>query len=106
MADYKEANVAGTEWQRGCRVIIENPSGEAPYVVFIEEVATNLNGKVITRPLQGNLRLAFDPAKTFPAFDPTTLAQTGATYTHQQVYEIVFSLYMATALERDANQIP
>lgn len=106
MADYKETAVSGIEWQRGCRVIIENPSGEAPYIVFIEEMATNLNGKVITRPLLSNLKVAFDPVKTFPAFDPVTLTQTGDTYTQQQVYDIMFSLYMATALERDAATNP
>ncbi|KAA0888777.1 hypothetical protein [Oryzomonas rubra] len=99
--NYKESPVTGTQWQRSCRTVVENPCGGTPSVLFVEETATQLGDKVITQ-LCGNITAPFDAAKTFPALDPSTGQATGASYTHQEVYNILFSLYMAEAAARDA----
>lgn len=104
MSNYQESNVSGTAWTR-CRLAsIINPLGQTPAVVFAEEKIISMgDGTVVAREL-GTCQKDFSAATSFPLLDPGTGAPTGATATHQDVYALLFSLYMQTAMERDEAQ--
>ena len=105
MSDYKESTVAGTSWQRACRVVVENPLNGVPSIMFVEEQAINMGTEIITRPV-ANLSCSFDPVATFPALDPETNLPVGRDITHGEVYGLLYSLYMDLAKKRDAQVTP
>lgn len=103
MADYKESEVSGKQWQR-CRAIeIDNPYGAMPVVRFFEELRTQVGGQGVAVPVGGITQNFDDPAKTFPLRNPMTGELVGATATYGEVYGLLWSLYMALAEERDAT---
>lgn len=104
MADYKESTVAGTSWQRASRVVVDNPYGGVPTIMFVEEQAINIGDSIITKPV-ANLSCNFDPSATFLAIDPTTNTPTGQEISHGEVYGILYSLYMDLAAKRDGVAI-
>lgn len=61
MTDYKQSEVTGTTWTRAGRVMIDNPLGGTPSILFAEEEATNLGTRTITN-LVGNICVQMDPA--------------------------------------------
>ena len=87
MADYKESTISGTAWQRAHRVIISNPYGGTPSIVFAEEQATNLNGVVTTTPV----------AEVSCVFDVTNPD-------HAAIYTALNNLYMQLATDRDSKE--
>ena len=110
--NYKETTLSGTSWTRCRTVVITNPlagtgpidpSTNAPFgptANFHEEKVISIDGKQTTVDA-GSCRKAFDPAATIPLLNPETGEPTGATVTHAELYAILFSLYMQTAVERD-----
>ena len=98
--NYKESAIAGTSWQRACRVVVENPLNGTSTIMFVEEEAVNLGDKTITN-LCSNLSCTFDPAATFPGLDPETGLPVGRDITHGEVYALLNSLYMDLAKKRD-----
>ena len=65
MPNYKETERTTTNWQRCCKIVIDNPLDQQPSVRFEEEsIIDPGEGQVIKRPLDG-ISLPFDPAKTF-----------------------------------------
>jgi len=106
MPDYNESAVSGTSWQRCCQVVIENSRSTTPVVRFDEEVITALsNGTELRRPV-GSLALPFDPAKTIDMRNPATGATTGMTMSYGEIYAVIYSAYLAAALERDTPPAP
>lgn len=103
MPNYNESQVAGTAWQRCHTVTVRNPLGGVPVIEFAEERVIAIDGDDIKQWCQGCGK-AFDMAGTFPLLDPATNATTGATMTHAQLYVAIYSLYMQTAAERDAQE--
>ena len=112
--NYKETTVNGSSWVRCRAVTINNPlpgntlsdmpqpdGATGPVVYFQEEKVVSLDGSNIHMDA-GSCHKPFDPAATIPLLDPTTGEPTGTTVTHAELYAILFSLYMQTALERDA----
>lgn len=107
MPNYKETERAATAWQRCCKIVIDNPLGATPGVRFEEEdVLAMGDGPAIKRPLEG-ISLPFDPAKKFPLRNPTTgeLIE-GAASTYGEAYVLLYSAYMAAAVERDDALAP
>lgn len=100
--NYRETNIAGTSWQRACRVVIENPLNGTPHILFVEEQVVNVGDDRITRPV-ANVSCQFNPTATIPIINPETGLPTGATATHRDVYAILYSLYMQLANARDAQ---
>lgn len=99
--NYKQTTLSGTSWTRCRCVTINNPlTGDAPIAYFQEEKVISIDGAQTTVDA-GSCRKAFDPAATIPMLDPATGVATGATVTHAELYAILFSLYMQTAVERD-----
>ena len=102
MAKYKETAVSGSNFTRCCEIRITNPLGAVPVVAFIEQQATVLlDGKVYTE--RGEiLTTEYDPAKLIPMRDPATGNLTGASTSFADVYNILYSAYIAEAEARDA----
>jgi hypothetical protein len=101
MPDYKQTTVAGQQWNRFSRIVIDNPRNAAPSVLCVEqEVIALAQGEVI-RDI-GNLSFPFDPAAQFNILDPATNLPTGQTANGIDVYALVFSYVMAEAAKRDA----
>ena len=102
MSDYKETPLSGTAWQRCFQIVIENPRNGAPVVRFDEEsVLAVAGGNEIRQPV-GTLTIPFDPAKPMPLRNPGTgelIPSSEATY--GEAYVLLYSAYMAAALERD-----
>ena len=103
MTNYQESTVSGTSWKRCADITIRNPISGVPTAIFIEEKVIVLGDQII-RQSDGNCYLEFDPvAGSFPILDPSTKLPTGETATHQQLYKLLYSLYMQTALARDIS---
>jgi len=107
MPDYKESTVAGTSYQRCHTVRLNNPYQEQPFIEFLEEKVINLDGQVLRQGVAGLCEKHFNPTDSFHLLDPTTNLPTGTSMTHAEFYAVLYSLYMQTALERDAaNSLP
>lgn len=107
MADYKEETLTGNKWRRCYQVIINNPAPGygSPNIVFIEQEVLSLGGDTILKQV-GNVSVNFDPAASINVFDPVTLEPTGTTFTHMDLYGMLFSAYMTAAKERDLAENP
>lgn len=105
MSNYKESNIAGTVWQRCYEVQIFNPRSAMPSVDFLEERVIVLDDGNEIRQSLGPLKVAFDAARLVPVLDPQTGLDTGKQVTYAEAYAILYSAYIAAAIDRDA-QIP
>lgn len=101
MPDYKEQQATGRTWVR-CKVVtIENPLNGTAQVTFQETQCASING-ITSEQFAGLLGLEFKPDSSVALRDPQTGELTGQTSTHAQVYQLLYSIYMQAALERDA----
>lgn len=106
MPDYNETTVTGSAWQRCKQVVVDNRLGVTPSIRFDEERVTALSdGDTVHRNL-GALSVPFDPAAVIELRDPATGEATGATITHAEVYAILYSAYLGTAIARDEAANP
>lgn len=115
MPNYNESTLAGTSWQRCKAMYISNPLDPQPgldgkimgaYASFDEEQVVLLDtGEKFKRSV-GSFAVEFDPVSgQFPVLNPETGVPTGSTITHQELYAILYSLYIDSATKRDlANQ--
>jgi hypothetical protein len=100
MPNYKQADVAGTKWQRCNSVTISNEYAVQPMVHMCEEEIAEVAGAVFKTPLTG-MSFAFNPAEVIALRNPETGELTGGTVTGADVYIILSSLYAKRAEERD-----
>ena len=115
--NYKKTTATGTSWVRCRAITITNPLAGAedadpftrlpigPTAHFTEEKVLSLDGANVQLPA-GSCSKVFNPADTITLLDPTTGEPTGEAVTHAALYGILFSLYMQTAIERDALATP
>lgn len=101
MADYKESTVSGTAWQRARLVQINNERGTVPAITFVEERIVVLDDDRSLSNDVSQLVESYDAAKEFDLYDPVTLEPTGDKATHEQLYGLLFGLYMTLAQARD-----
>lgn len=105
MPNYQESQVDGTKWRRCERIEIANPSApETPRITFFERDVIGIDGNVVG--VAGNapnaaLSVQYDQNAVIDLYDPETLEPTGQTITHAQLYVMLFSAYMTTAVARD-----
>uniref|UniRef100_A0A831U083 Uncharacterized protein n=1 Tax=Geobacter metallireducens TaxID=28232 RepID=A0A831U083_GEOME len=86
--NYKETNISGTQWQRACRVIINNPYRGVPSIIYCEEAVTiDASGNTTATPV----------AEVSCTFDPNNKS-------HVSIYRALNALYMQLAEERDAKE--
>lgn len=119
MADYKESSISGTSWVRCKTVTITNPiagttqqdarpghMGEiiavVPTVYFQEEKVLQIGtDKILTD--SGYCSKEFDAVNgSIPLRNPSTGDLLGTSVSHSELYVILYSLYLQTAMERDA----
>ena len=108
MPNYKESTVQGTSFRR-CKGIqfINQLNVSTRAVVFEEEDVVSFDGKHFATA-SGSLMSGFDAengSTVFPLVDIETGALLGSA-TYQQVYEMLASLYLHTAMKRDAQEAP
>jgi hypothetical protein len=106
MADYKETDLIGKKYQRACRIVIENPLGEAPTVNFVEEEVTILSGDVKNHKLVGSMNYAVDQNEMVPMIDLETNLPTETVYPVGLAQWIIYSLYWKKVGERDNPVVP
>lgn len=70
---------------------------------FQEEKAIAFDGTVLLTD-RGSCGLAFDAEAAVDILDPQTGQPTGQTFTHADLYKMLFSLYMDAAKKRDMEQ--
>ena len=103
--NYKETNIAGTQYQRSSGGSFVNPiDGQGSKgISFREDQVINTGAKQIVQPV-GDL---FEPLNAtnattiFQILDPTTDLPIGQTRTYQDVYLMLYSLYRHCAKKRD-----
>lgn len=101
MPNYNESSISGTAYTRCNQVVINNPKGGVPSMAFLEERFIELGADSVARPT-GSIQASFRADGVFPLINPGTGEPTGDTMTHQQVYAVLYSLYISEALARDA----
>jgi hypothetical protein len=114
MAKYNQSTTEPAEsWVRAYRIEIDNSYKELPKIFFAEEqVYEFLDGSHINKPLNHGNANAFPMAE----FNPDNANSTfqivnrdtgepiqGKTASYQEVYDILYSLYLHVAQERDAR---
>ncbi len=101
MADYKETTLEGTAYTRCDSVLLSNPKDGLPGVAFHEQRYYNLDGEVVVRDM-GSLPVSYDPAGVIQLRNPATGELVGQTMSHDVLYAAMYSLYIQSALARDA----
>lgn len=112
MPNYQQTSVAGDCWVRASKVEIDNPYGdEYSSIRFLEEKIWNFsNGTILKEPVRVDRpeSAVYDYFSaetintTFPILDENG-AETGVSYTYNDVYKILHSLYVFLANKRDIS---
>ena len=102
MAQYQEQTGPGQIWQRCYSIRIDNPLGGQATLTFDEERVITIGDQVVKTP-HTVCRKRFNSPLTFPLRNPQTGELTGETMTHLEVYKILHSLYIHTAMQRDGT---
>jgi hypothetical protein len=106
MANYKETAVTATQWRRAIAINIRNVYQSVPRMAIEEEdVLAMPDGRLIFTPA-GSLVSLFDPSRTIPLRDPATGELTGEEVSEAFLQQLLYSLYMREALERDNPPAP
>ena len=101
MPQYNESTAQGTVWTRCDQIVIKNPFlGLEKSAMFSEENVVVIGDKTILSR-HGFLNKTFNPNQEITLRNPVTGETTGNTVTHQELYNILYSLYIQTAMERD-----
>lgn len=106
MADYKETQLAGTAWNRCCRIEIDNVRGNPPAILFYEERVIALEDGQEIRQSLGPLQVGYAPGRVIPLLDPATGQPSGGETTYAAAYAIIYSAYLSAAMARDALITP
>lgn len=104
MPNYKQEELVGNKWLRCHSIFIENAYDGRKYVKFHEEEVLVLPN---TDPFfQSTITLIteYNPNSVIQVINPYTLQPTGNTFTHNDLYLMLFSAYMDAALKRDSDQ--
>lgn len=99
--DYRQTEGAATTWRRAHQIIINNQRGNQPSIIFHEEDVVTLGDKTFSAPGMSAVMGLFDPAEVVPLINPLTGESLGATATHQDLYVLLYSVYIQQANARD-----
>lgn len=104
MSNYKETVAEATTWKRCKHIEIFNPLNTGKYARFNEEEIIQVNGRVLPSYSAGSCETVFDPTANIMLRDVETGELDGTYVTQAHLYQILYSLYMQTALNRDTIQ--
>lgn len=105
MPNYQESAVAGTEYRRARFLQISNERNNVPNILIFEERVIQFDNESIGQDID-RLSAQFEAQATFPQINVETGEPTENSYTHQDIYVMLHSLYRDLAAKRDAAQIP
>lgn len=101
MPNYKEVLAQNSVYTRCHTLIVNNPYERQPSVQFQEERVVRVDDQVFFQPMEG-CRIDVTPGALITVLDPVTNLPTGETVTHERLYQLLYSAYIQTALERDS----
>lgn len=102
--NYKSNTETGEVYTRCFNVTVNNPLNAVPTVNMMEETVFSIAGKTITQPGRF-LQKTFVPTETIDLVNPESGEPIGQSVTHQELYVMLFSLWLATAQEHDAAEL-
>ena len=91
-------------WQRYNEAKINNPADAGTKITFYEESVVNISGQLICKPLT-SCTAYIETGKSIPIINVTTNQPTGETITQDKLMQYLYSLYIQTAEERDAQTL-
>lgn len=101
MSNYNQVTVPGTVWTRCYEIVIRNPYlGLEKSATFSEENVVTIDNRIISNTKRF-LHKQFNPTEVINLRDPATGTLTGSTLTHEELYTILYSLYLQTSIEKD-----
>ena len=107
MANYKETTGSGTSWTRANRVMILNPlESDIPKQISFFEETVAIIGDTTIKSESGYAVAYYSPDKPIDLLNPQTGESTGKTITQAEVYQAIYSMYIAAAQARDLALIP
>lgn len=99
---YRPGAFAGQSYMRTNRIEILNPAAHLPpTVVFHEERVLEGPTGVLSRWPEGQCVLEHDPNLVIPLLNPLTGEPTGQSLGMNELYAIVYSVYLHAATARD-----
>lgn len=105
MANYRESTISGTQYVRCAGIEVVNHYGKLPRVIFREERVRVFGEDDVVRESVGQIEMPYDGSRTIPLVNPATGEPTGQTVTWQDMYVMLYSAYLAEALDRDAQSL-
>lgn len=91
-------------WQRYNEAKINSPADAGTKITFYEETVVNVSGQLIGKSLT-SCTAYIETGKPIPVIDTTTNQPTGETITQDKLMQYIYSLYIQTAEERDAQTL-
>jgi hypothetical protein len=104
MPNYSSNTPVGTIYRRCSAVTISNGLGDVPYVAFSEEDAVKAESSGVATSISDTCSVRFSSEAVVDMVSPDTLLPTGVTFTHADVYNMIFSLYFSAANTRDEDR--
>lgn len=101
MTNYRSTSVTADSYVRANRVVVENPLGVLPSIMFIEEEVVTRGADTFKLPTSTLRAQMTEPATTFNILNPTDDSIIGSS-TYQDVYVLLYSLHRHLAAIRDA----
>lgn len=108
MSKYQESAVSADQYQRCYKITIHNPYGLQQSVQFDEEqIFKRQDGSVVHDELRAPIvKNITNLSETVPLYNPITQQKIGKDVTLQDVYVMIWSVYMNEALKRDRGPQP
>ena len=106
--NYKQTNETGTVYTRCYQVSIDNGLNKNPIVSMHEEEVFTIGTNTITRPGRF-LQKSYNASEVIELVNPETGEPIGQSVSHQELFVMMYSLWLATAKEHDeaeANFVP
>ena len=106
MANYKEEIISGEimKWNRARSIVLENARNRLPTASFYEEEVTLLpNGEEIIKTLSNINYEVTDFNQEISIINPETYEPTENTFSIQEFYVMLASVYLWVARNRDAE---
>lgn len=107
MSKYQKTDTTEvkSEWQRCDGITMTRPLNGAPTVVFSEEKVTQFGDREFREPTGGIGIQVTDMSKKFDIYNPITQEKTGGQMSYQDLYILLYSIYLTKAIERDSTQV-
>lgn len=100
MSNYQQTEAPGTAWRRCHKVILDNPINGTRSALFLEQEVAVVGDRTIASEA-GHCQSSFDPSAYVFLRDIETGELTGDYVTQGYIYQLLHSLYLGVAENRD-----